>query len=105
MDKWIEAHIEDSQSVLQKPLVLAEFGKSSKLPGYTQDQRDKYFAKLYEDIYNSSSNKGPLVGGIFWQVLAQGMDSFRDGYEVLLEESPSTTSVIAAQSSRLLALK
>ncbi|KAM3731022.1 hypothetical protein ACB098_12G130700 [Castanea mollissima] len=104
VDKWIEAHIEDSQSVLQKPLVLAEFGKSSKLPGYTQDQRDNYFAKLYEEIYNSSSNKGPLVGGIFWQVLAQGMDSFRDGYEVLLEESPSTTSVIAAQSSRLLAL-
>ena len=37
---------------------------------------------------------GPCAGGLFWQLMAQGMDGFRDGYEVVFEESPSTTRII-----------
>ena len=47
----------------------------------------------------------PFVGGLFWQLMAQGMDAFRDGYEVVLEEIPSTARVIAQQSHKLLSLK
>ncbi|KAG6648157.1 hypothetical protein CIPAW_07G127800 [Carya illinoinensis] len=98
VDKWIEAHIADSKSVLNKPLILGEFGKSSKLPGYSLEKRDHYFSKLYNAIYTNARSGGPFLGGIFWQLMAQGMDNFRDGYEVVLEESPSTARVIALQS-------
>ncbi len=64
-----------------------------------------YFGKKYEAIYNSASTGGPFVGGLFWQLMAQGMDAFRDGYEVVLEETPSTARVIAQQSHKLLSLK
>ncbi|KAB1203243.1 Mannan endo-1,4-beta-mannosidase 4 [Morella rubra] len=101
VDKWVQAHIEDSNSVLKKPLLLGEFGKSSRLPGYSLEGRDAYFQKLYKAIYTSAKSGGPFVGGLFWQLMAQGMDNFRDGYEVVLEESPSTASVIARQSHML----
>ena len=105
VDKWIEAHTKDSKSVLRKPLILGEFGKSSRLAGYRQEKRDMYFGKKYEAIYNSASTRGPFVGGLFWQLMAQGMGAFRDGYEVELEEIPSTARVIAQQSHKLLSLK
>ncbi|XP_068304301.1 mannan endo-1,4-beta-mannosidase 1-like [Pyrus communis] len=101
VDKWVQQHIEDCNTVVKKPLVLGEFGKSYRLPGYTPGKRNAYFRKLYEYIYTSASSGGSLVGGIFWQLMAQGMDTFRDGYEVVLEESPTTANVIAYQSSKL----
>ncbi|KAG6648158.1 hypothetical protein CIPAW_07G127900 [Carya illinoinensis] len=101
VDKWNEAHIEDSKSVLNKPLILGEFGKSSKLAGYSLERRDHYFSKLYNAIYTNARSGGPFVGGIFWQRRAQGMDNFRDGYEVVLEDSHSTARVIALQSHLL----
>lgn len=104
MDKWVEAHIEDCNSVVRKPLIMGEFGKSYKLPGYTLEKRNAYFGKLYDVVYGSASSNGACAGGIFWQLLAQGMDNFRDGYDVVLEESPSTASVIAQQSHKLIEL-
>ncbi|CAN6571080.1 unnamed protein product [Malus baccata var. baccata] len=88
VDKWVQQHIEDCNT-------------SYRLPGYTPGKRNAYFRKLYEYIYTSASSGGSLVGGIFWQLIAQGMDTFGDGYEVVLEESPTTANVIAYQSSKL----
>lgn len=101
VDKWVRVHIEDCNSVVRKPLIMGEFGKSYKLPGYTIEKRNTYFGKLYDVIYGSASSDGACAGGLFWQLLAQGMDNFRDGYDVVLEESPSTASVIAQQSHKL----
>ena len=95
VNKWVQAHIQDSNDVLRKPILLSEFGKSSRSSGYTVEKRDNYFQKLYNAIYNSASSGGPCAGGLFWQLLAQGTDGMRDGYEVILEESPSTTNIIA----------
>ncbi|KAK3404230.1 hypothetical protein EUGRSUZ_K00550, partial [Eucalyptus grandis] len=103
-DKWVQDHIQDSNTILNKPIILGEFGKSSKSSGYTIEKRDSYFGRLYDAIYASASNQGSCAGGLFWQVLAQGMDNFNDGYGVILEQSPSTASVIAHQSRRMLAL-
>uniref|UniRef100_A0A7N0TF26 mannan endo-1,4-beta-mannosidase n=1 Tax=Kalanchoe fedtschenkoi TaxID=63787 RepID=A0A7N0TF26_KALFE len=101
VDKWVEAHIEDSNTQLKKPIMLTEFGKSSRSSGYTVDARDKYFGHLFDAIYNSASDKGPCGGGLFWQVLAPGMTNWDDGYGVVLEESPSTAEVINQQSYRM----
>lgn len=104
VDRWVQAHIQDSSSVLRKPLVLAEFGKSSRSSGYTVSQRDGYFARLYNAIYASASTGGSCSGGIFWQLMAQGMGNYGDGYEVVLDENPSTAGVIGQQSQKLSAL-
>ncbi|KAG8653372.1 hypothetical protein MANES_05G006400v8 [Manihot esculenta] len=101
VDSWVKAHIQDSDSVLKKPLIIGEFGKSSRIPGYSLQKRDGYFVKIYNAIYSSVTSEGPFSGGVFWQLMAQGMDSWADGYQVVLEESPSTASVIAEQSRKL----
>ncbi|KAI4301623.1 hypothetical protein L6164_034883 [Bauhinia variegata] len=101
VDKWVQAHIQDSKDILGKPILLAEFGKSSKFSGYSVAKRDSYFARLYDEIYSSARSGGPFTGGLFWQLLTQGMDGMRDGYEVILEESPSTANLIVQQSRKL----
>ncbi|KAF7818058.1 mannan endo-1,4-beta-mannosidase 4-like [Senna tora] len=101
VDKWVQSHIEDSNNVLQKPIIISEFGKSSKSEGYSGEKRDRYFEKLYNVIYKSASSGGACRGGLFWQLLAQGLDGLRDGYEVIFVESPSTTHLIAQQSHKL----
>ncbi|RZC48862.1 hypothetical protein C5167_017287 [Papaver somniferum] len=102
VDKWVQAHIQDSNSAaIGKPLLLAEFGKSSRTSGYNVGQRDAYFERLYNTIYACARSGGPCGGGAFWQLMAQGMDSFKDGYEVILTECPSTAALISQQSRKL----
>ncbi|XP_010943133.3 putative mannan endo-1,4-beta-mannosidase 9 [Elaeis guineensis] len=103
MKSWIQAHIEDS-TTLQKPFIVSEFGRSSRSSGYTVDVRDSYFKTVYDAIYSSAKSGGPCTGGLFWQVLAEGMDGFKDGYEVIFSESPSTTSIITRESSMISSL-
>uniref|UniRef100_A0A0E0JM17 mannan endo-1,4-beta-mannosidase n=1 Tax=Oryza punctata TaxID=4537 RepID=A0A0E0JM17_ORYPU len=101
MGRWLDAHIADSQAVLRKPLLIAEFGKSWKDPGYSSGQRDALYGTVYAKIYESARRGGATVGGLFWQLMVSGMDSYRDGYEVVFGETPSTTGVITTNSRRL----
>ncbi|XP_051124677.1 mannan endo-1,4-beta-mannosidase 7-like [Andrographis paniculata] len=101
LNDWLDSHIHDAQNVLRKPLLFAEFGKSSKDLGYRTDQRDELFDRIYSAIYSSAAAGGAAAGGLFWQLLAPGMDTFRDGYEILFSESPSTAALISAQSQKL----
>lgn len=99
LNSWLNDHIKDAQNILHKPVLFAEFGKSLKYSGKTQ--RDQLYNTVYSAIYSSASGGGAAVGGLFWQLLAPGMDSFRDGYEVILSEDPSTANMIAQQSQKL----
>ena len=101
LSSWLDAHIADAQRTLRKPLLITEFGKSWKDPGYSSGERDALFGMVYAKIYDSARTGGATVGGLFWQLMAEGMDSYRDGYEVVLGEVPSTTGVITSQSRRL----
>ncbi|KAK9164189.1 hypothetical protein Syun_005091 [Stephania yunnanensis] len=101
LNNWLNTHIQDAQFVIRKPLLLTEFGKSWKDPGYNAYQRDFLFSTVYYKIYSSASRGGATAGGLFWQLLTEGMDSYRDGYEIVLSESPSTASMIAQQSHKL----
>lgn len=105
LNEWLNNHIQDAQNVLRKPLLFTEFGKSSKDSGYSTYQRDMLFNTVYSAIYSSARSGGAAVGGMFWQLLTEGMDSFRDGYEIVLSESPSTANVIAQQSHKLYLLR
>ncbi len=101
LNNWLNAHIQDAQYILRKPIFLTEFGKSSKDSGFSTYQRDLLFNTVYYKIYSSAKRGGAAAGGLFWQLLTEGMDSFRDGYEIVLSQSPSTANVIAQQSRKL----
>ncbi|CAK8569015.1 unnamed protein product [Lathyrus sativus] len=102
LSEWLNEHIQDAQNILHKPLLFAEFGISTKnLGNNSSTLRDKFFNTVYSAVYSSASGGGTAVGGLFWQLLAQGMDSFRDDYEVILAESPSTSTLISQESRKL----
>ncbi|KAM3350339.1 hypothetical protein ACQJBY_022867 [Aegilops geniculata] len=102
LGRWLDAHIADAQGTLRKPLLIAEFGKSQRDPGFSSAQRDAQFGMVYAKIYESARRGGPTVGGLFWQLMADGMDSYGDGYQVIFAEAPaSTTGVITSESRKL----
>lgn len=101
LSNWLDAHIQDAQYILHKPVMIAEFGKSWKDEGFTPYKRDLVFNTVYSKIYSSAKSGGAAAGGLFWQLLAQGMNNFRDGYEIILDENSSTANVIAQQSHKL----
>ncbi|KAM1426165.1 hypothetical protein TB2_018056 [Malus domestica] len=69
--------------------------------GFNTYQRDLLFNTVYSKIYFSAKRGGAAAGGLFWQLFTEGMDSFRDGYDIVLSQSPSTANVIAQQSHKL----
>lgn len=101
LNSWVNNHIQDAQNNLQKPLLFAEFGKSSKDSGFDPNQRDAVFNTVYSAIYSSARGGGAAAGGLFWQLLGEGMDSLSDGYEIVLSESSSTVGLINQQSQKL----
>ena len=106
MQQWFSSHWNDSVKVLGKPLVFAEFGKSKTAPGYSQKVRDDFFSYVYDVIYNDAETSGgSFSGGLVWQVMGDGMESYYDGYEVVLSQDSTTTAVIKKQSDAMAALE
>nr|XP_017254126.1 PREDICTED: mannan endo-1,4-beta-mannosidase 7 [Daucus carota subsp. sativus] len=101
MNNWLNTHIQDAQYLLRKPLLITEFGKSLKNSGSGPRQRELQFQTVYYKVYASAKRGGAAAGGLFWQLLTEGMDSFRDGYEVVLSQTPSTTNIITYQCHKL----
>ncbi|GMN29395.1 hypothetical protein TIFTF001_002423 [Ficus carica] len=101
LNNWLDAHIQDAQNILRKPLLLAEFGKSWKDPGFNTYERDQLFNTVYNKIYASAKRGGVAAGSLFWQLLTNGMDSFHDGYEIIMSQSSSTTNLISQHSHKL----
>ena len=101
LNNWLSAHFIDAQYALRKPILVAEFGKSFKDSGYSTHQRDELFNTVYYKIYASAKRGGPAAGALFWQLLTEGMESFQDGYGIMLGQSSSTANVIAQQSHKL----
>ncbi|EYU30897.1 hypothetical protein MIMGU_mgv1a0228141mg, partial [Erythranthe guttata] len=103
VNQWVQSHISDSQSI-GKPFVISEFGKSYKYPGYSVGARDSYLSEIYTSVYNCAKSGGPCGGALFWQVMDLGMENMGDGYEIVLQKSSSTDSIIYAQSKRMSSL-
>ncbi|KAH0751255.1 hypothetical protein KY290_030487 [Solanum tuberosum] len=104
MQRWMTSHWQDSRTILKKPLVLAEFGKSSKDPGYNQNARDTFMSLVYRNVYNFAKAGGTMGGSLVWQLVAQGMDNYDDGYSIILEQNPSTAGLISGQSHAMTTL-
>ena len=103
MLRWTTSHLTDSETIIKKPMVFSEFGKSSKDPGYSPSARDSFLNAVYTTIYNFARSGG-IGGGLVWQLMAEGMQSYDDGYEIVLSQNPSTSGLIAQQSNKMIAL-
>ena len=44
---------------------------------------------MFATVYNSAHAGGAAAGALFWQLMTEGMDSYEDGYEVVLRQAPS----------------
>ncbi|OVA11610.1 Glycoside hydrolase [Macleaya cordata] len=104
MQRWMTSHWTDSKTILKKPLVFAEFGKSNKDQGYSLNGRNLYMNTVYRNIYNFARTGGTMGGGLVWQIVAEGMESYYDGYEIVLSTNPTTAGLIAGQSHKMAAL-
>lgn len=105
LNSWIDTHIQDAQNILKKPVLFTEFGKSSKDPCYNTSQRDILFNTMYIKTFSSARRGGAAAGCLFWQLLIDGMDNYRDGYEVILKENTSTANMILQESRKLYQLR
>jgi mannan endo-1,4-beta-mannosidase len=105
MQRWMTSHWTDSRTIIKKPLVFAEFGKSKKDPGYSINARDSFFNTIYSNIYNFATSGGTMAGGLVWQIMAEGMESYDDGYEIVLSQNPSTSRIITQQSKKMTTLE
>lgn len=106
VDKWIGSHIQDCDNIIKKPLLITEFGKSSKFPGFSLEERNKFFKRVYDVIYDSARTGGSCTGGVFWQLTTNRTGLLGDGYEVFMKQGLNTTArLIAEQSIKLRNLK
>lgn len=104
MRRWLISHLTDSKNMLKKPLVFAEFGKSSKDSGYSINVRDSFMNSVYRNIYGYAKGGG-IAGGLVWQILDEGMEAFNDGYEIILSRNQSTRRIISQQSKEMASLE
>ncbi|XP_057435418.1 LOW QUALITY PROTEIN: mannan endo-1,4-beta-mannosidase 6 [Lotus japonicus] len=100
-ESWMEAHIEDAENYLGMPIVFSEFGVSSKDSGYNSTYRDTVISTVYRTILNSTKKGGSGAESLLWQVFPDGTDNMDDGYTVVFSKSPSTSSIVPLQSTRL----
>ncbi|KAK1292199.1 Mannan endo-1,4-beta-mannosidase 7 [Acorus calamus] len=105
LNRWLQSHIQDTASILGKPLLVAEFGRSVRLDGYYTGQRDMFFSTIYNTIYGCAQSEGPCAGALFWHLLVEGMENYSDGYEVILSEHTSTANIILQQSRQISSLR
>uniref|UniRef100_A0A2K1Y3L9 mannan endo-1,4-beta-mannosidase n=1 Tax=Populus trichocarpa TaxID=3694 RepID=A0A2K1Y3L9_POPTR len=72
-----------------------------KDPGYSTSVRDSFLNIVYTSIYNFARNGRTFGGGLVWQILAECLESYYDGYEIVLSQNPPTSNVIAQQSNKM----
>lgn len=101
----MEIHSSDAKNILKKPLIFSEFGKSSKDPGYSINARDEYLRGIYLNILSLARREGSLAGGLVWQIVAEGMEVYDDGYEIVLSRDGTTKSLIDQFSVKMIELE
>ncbi|KAL0365052.1 UNVERIFIED_CONTAM: Mannan endo-1,4-beta-mannosidase 2 [Sesamum angustifolium] len=90
-DAWLSAQGDDAQMAFLRK-------------GFSLASRDSFLNAIYSNIY-SLARSGGIGGGLVFQLVAEGMESYSDGYEIDLFQTPSTSSIISQQSRQMTALE
>lgn len=98
---WADAHINDSEHVLKKPVLFTEVGAplTTNMDGFYE--RDNLFKTVYDKIYNSSRKLEAGAGVLIWQLLVEGAKQYSDNFSFIAWKYPSTQKLILNQSCRL----
>lgn len=106
MGTWIRTHIDDGEVKLKKPVLFAEFGKSSRTEGYNKSVRESAMSSMFDAIYDSAVDGGAGAGALVWQLLTNTTSaSLADGFEILLPSDTDIASLMKSQASRLSSLR
>jgi mannan endo-1,4-beta-mannosidase len=92
---WIRDHIDDSDDLLGKPVILEEFGKQQPLV-----TRDLFYQGWYDEIY-SAAQAGEAAGGSNLWILYHDDYPDYDGFGVYCPEHTSTISIIINEAERI----
>ncbi|XP_074573361.1 mannan endo-1,4-beta-mannosidase 1-like [Curcuma longa] len=102
--QYLWSHSDDSMKVLQKPLVLGEFGKSRKDADFSEQMRNAFYSAVYDTVYRIANVSYSLGGGLFWQLFPEGMENYDDGFGIVLPQDPSVGAVVKKHSDDMRAL-
>ncbi|XP_039114139.1 putative mannan endo-1,4-beta-mannosidase 9 isoform X1 [Dioscorea cayenensis subsp. rotundata] len=95
---WIHSHSNAADEILRKPLLVTEFGKTSRFAGCNGVDKVAFYRTAYAVIYKLIRARSACAGGLFWQLLLPGMENLSDGYEIILSDCPSIANIIFRHS-------
>lgn len=95
---WIHSHSNAADEILRKPLLVTEFGKTSRFAGCNGVDKVAFYRTAYAVIYKLIRARSACAGGLFWQLLLPGMENLSDGYEIILSDCPSIANIISRHS-------
>ncbi len=113
---YINENLMDAQK-LNKPIVLEEFGfpRDNELlgPGTSTTERDKFYRKILQIVYELAIGGNPIAGTNFWAWAGEGRNQNRDHYwkpgDLLTGDPPHEpqgyNSVFDTDSSTIFILK
>jgi hypothetical protein len=92
---WADDHIEDSESLLGKPVILEEFGKQRPLS--TRDQ----FYQGWFDAFFVDAEAGKAAGGTNFWILYHDAYPDYDGFGVYYPADTSTANIIMTEAREI----
>lgn len=103
---WIDAHVQDAQAVLGKPVLVSEFAMADDVDPARSARLA--MASVFRRVYASARAGGAAAGSLLWQFRARNMDRLVDKFSVAPAGGGAAFAdmarLIAAQSCRLQAL-
>lgn len=98
---WVDYHLNDSEHILKKPVLLSEVGSHLHVKKNGSYDRDIILKMIYDKIYESAKKGQAGAGALIWQLLIEGMREYRDEFSLVARQHPSTYKLILQQSCRL----
>lgn len=101
LSNWVDAHINDGENVLKKPVLFTEVGALLVTKTGGLYDRDILLRMVYDQIYESAKRREAGAGVLIWQLLVEGVEEYSDKYSFVAWKCPSTYKLILEQSCRL----
>jgi mannan endo-1,4-beta-mannosidase len=93
--QWAYDHIQDTEDLLGKPVVLEEFGKYRPI-----STKDLYYQGWYDEIYQGASQGLAAGGSLFWILYHDDYPDY-DGFGVYFPADTSTVEIIETEASKM----
>ncbi|KAG1327309.1 Mannan endo-1,4-beta-mannosidase 6 [Cocos nucifera] len=104
LSSWVDSHVNDSQNILNKPVLFLEFGSNLRAKKNGTYERDVLLKVVYDKVYESAKKGQAGAGALLWQLMVGGMQKYHDEFSLVAWEHPSTYKLMVQQSCRLLRL-